>query len=134
MRKGEWFMAIDKTLIDRLLKDYKCPEEMIWENGLLKQLTKAVLERALEAESPASSWRGQRYFALPLPSRTHPQNQNQTSAVYTEELADLGNQPFDSHFSDEKIRHLREAVRLICSPRLHPVLRRRVGPVCRFRQ
>ena len=27
--------------------------------------------------------------ALPLPSRTHPQNQKQTSAVYTEELTDL---------------------------------------------
>ena len=43
-------MAIDKTLIDQLLKDYKRPEEIIGENGLLKQLTKAVLERALEAE------------------------------------------------------------------------------------
>jgi len=27
--------------------------------------------------------------ALPLPSHTHPQNQKQTSAVYTEELTDL---------------------------------------------
>jgi len=27
--------------------------------------------------------------ALPLPSRTHPQNQKQTSVVYTEELTDL---------------------------------------------
>src|SRR5262250_4000999 len=43
-------MAIDKTLIDQLLKDYKRPEEIIGENGLLKRLTKAVLERALEAE------------------------------------------------------------------------------------
>ncbi len=43
-------MAIDMTLIDQLLKDYKRPEEIIGENGLLKQLTKAVLERALEAE------------------------------------------------------------------------------------
>jgi putative transposase len=43
-------MAIDKTLIDQLLKDYKRPEEIIGENGLLKPLTKAVLERAPEAE------------------------------------------------------------------------------------
>ena len=43
-------MAIDKTVIDQLLKDYKRPEEIIGENGLLKRLTKAVLERALEAE------------------------------------------------------------------------------------
>jgi hypothetical protein len=43
-------MAIDKKLIDQLLADYKKPEDIIGENGLLKQLTKAVLERALEAE------------------------------------------------------------------------------------
>ena len=43
-------MAIDKKLIDQLLIDYKRPEDIIGENGLLKQLTKAVLERALEAE------------------------------------------------------------------------------------
>jgi len=43
-------MAIDYKLIDELLKDYKRPEEIIGENGLLKQLTKAVLERALEGE------------------------------------------------------------------------------------
>jgi hypothetical protein len=43
-------MAIDKTLIDHLLADYKEPEDIIGENGLLKQLTKAILERALQAE------------------------------------------------------------------------------------
>ena len=43
-------MAIDKALIDQLLADYKKPEDIIGENGLLKQLTKAILERALQAE------------------------------------------------------------------------------------
>jgi putative transposase len=43
-------MAIDPKLIDELLANYKKPEDIIGENGLLKQLTKAVLERALEAE------------------------------------------------------------------------------------
>jgi hypothetical protein len=43
-------MAIEKTLIDQLLADYKKPEDIIGENGLLKQLTKAILERALQAE------------------------------------------------------------------------------------
>jgi putative transposase len=43
-------MAIDKKLIDELLIDYKKPEDIIGENGLLKQLTKAILERALQAE------------------------------------------------------------------------------------
>jgi putative transposase len=43
-------MAIDKKLIDQLLTDYKKPEDIIGESGLLKQLTKAILERALQAE------------------------------------------------------------------------------------
>ena len=32
-------------LIDELLKDYKKPEDIIGENGLLKELTKASLEQ-----------------------------------------------------------------------------------------
>src|SRR5580658_3410768 len=43
-------MAIDEKLIDQLLTDYKKPEDIIGENGLLKELTKAILERALQAE------------------------------------------------------------------------------------
>jgi len=43
-------LPIDPKLIDQLLGDYKKPEDIIGENGLLKQLTKAVLERALQAE------------------------------------------------------------------------------------
>jgi putative transposase len=43
-------MAIDTNLIDKLLADYKTPEDIIGEHGLLKQLTKAVLERAMQAE------------------------------------------------------------------------------------
>ncbi len=43
-------MGIDPRLIDKLLADYKKPEDIVGENGLLKQLTKAVLERALNAE------------------------------------------------------------------------------------
>ena len=43
-------MAIDLNLIDQLLGEYKKPEDIIGENGLLKQLTKALLERALHAE------------------------------------------------------------------------------------
>src|SRR6516165_2944760 len=43
-------MALDKELIDKLIEGYQKPEDLIGENGLLKQLTKALLERALEAE------------------------------------------------------------------------------------
>jgi putative transposase len=46
-------MAIDPKLIDQLLAEYQSPEEIVGENGLLKQLTKAVLERALEGELTA---------------------------------------------------------------------------------
>ena len=43
-------MEMDKELIDKLLADYKKPEDIVGENGLLKQLTKALIERAMEAE------------------------------------------------------------------------------------
>lgn len=43
-------MTISNELIDSLLADYKKPEDLIGENGLLKQLTKKLVERALEAE------------------------------------------------------------------------------------
>src|SRR5436189_2952422 len=37
-------------LLDELLKDYKKPEDILGEQGLLKQFSKRVLERALGAE------------------------------------------------------------------------------------
>jgi putative transposase len=43
-------MATTEQLLDVLMKDYKKPEDLIGENGLLKQLTKRLLERAMEAE------------------------------------------------------------------------------------
>jgi putative transposase len=43
-------MAIEKEVLDRLLADYQKPEDLIGENGVLRQLTKALMERALEAE------------------------------------------------------------------------------------
>jgi transposase-like protein len=43
-------MGIDAKLVDKLLNDYKSPEQIIGENGLLKQLTKALRERAMQAE------------------------------------------------------------------------------------
>ncbi len=43
-------MAISKELLDELLKDYKGPEDITGPEGLLKQLTKALIERAMDAE------------------------------------------------------------------------------------
>ena len=40
---------IDPQLIDTLLNGYKTPEDIIGKDGLLKKLTKALLERALNA-------------------------------------------------------------------------------------
>jgi putative transposase len=40
-------LGVDKELIDRLLAEYKSPEEIV---GLLKLLTRAIVERTLEAE------------------------------------------------------------------------------------
>lgn len=43
-------MEIRKEILDELIRDYKNPEDLIGESGLLKQLTKALLERAMETE------------------------------------------------------------------------------------
>lgn len=43
-------MAISKEVLDELLKDYKGPDDITGPDGLLKQLTKALVERAMQAE------------------------------------------------------------------------------------
>ena len=43
-------MAISKEVLDELLKDYKGPADITGPDGLLKQLTKALIERAMQAE------------------------------------------------------------------------------------
>ena len=43
-------MATPKELLDELLKDCKTPEDLLGKNGVLKQLTKDLMERMLEAE------------------------------------------------------------------------------------
>ena len=43
-------MTIRRELIDELLKDYEKPQDILAEGGLLKELTKAVIERCLETE------------------------------------------------------------------------------------
>ena len=46
-------MATTDELLDDLMKNYKKPEDLIGENGLLKQLTKALIERAMKTEMTA---------------------------------------------------------------------------------
>src|SRR3954469_11092749 len=43
-------MPITPELLDELLKDYKSPDDMFGDDELLQQLTKAVVERALQGE------------------------------------------------------------------------------------
>jgi len=43
-------MAITKEVLDELLKEYRGPDDLIGLDGLLKQLTKALIERSMEAE------------------------------------------------------------------------------------
>jgi putative transposase len=43
-------MTIRPELLDELLKDYAKPEDLVGEGGLLKQLTKALVERCLDTE------------------------------------------------------------------------------------
>jgi len=51
-------MAIDKKPIDQLLTEYKKPEDIIGENDLLKERTRAILERALQGRDERSSGLG----------------------------------------------------------------------------
>lgn len=44
-------MAFTKEVLDEILKDYSgAPEEFAGPDGLLKRLTRALIERAMEAE------------------------------------------------------------------------------------
>jgi putative transposase len=43
-------MTFPPELLDTLLKDYQKPEDLLGEGGIIKQLTKALVERCLEAE------------------------------------------------------------------------------------
>ncbi|WP_190316119.1 hypothetical protein [Pseudanabaena sp. UWO310] len=43
-------MNIRKEILDELLQECKTPPDLFGEGGILKQLTTALVERALEAE------------------------------------------------------------------------------------
>jgi putative transposase len=43
-------MTFRRELTDELLKEYRKPEDLMGEGGIFKQLTKALVERCLEAE------------------------------------------------------------------------------------
>ena len=51
-------MAIAEAVLDELLKDYEKPDDLLGQNGLLKQLQKRLLERAMGAELTVRLGRG----------------------------------------------------------------------------
>lgn len=61
-------MTVSNELIDRLLANYQKPEDLIGENGLLKQLTQRLIERALEVEMTAHLGH-QRHESVANPSK-----------------------------------------------------------------
>src|SRR5215471_15468382 len=43
-------MAITKEILDELMKEYKGPDDFYGPDGIIKQLSKALIERAMQAE------------------------------------------------------------------------------------
>jgi transposase-like protein len=43
-------MAFSKEVLDEILKDYHGPDDFYGPEGIMKQLTKALVERTMEAE------------------------------------------------------------------------------------
>jgi hypothetical protein len=69
-------MTVSNELIDQLLAGYKKPEDLIGENGLLKQLTKRLVERALVPLAELGRDQAQAYVRDYLRSQTGMANQN----------------------------------------------------------
>jgi transposase-like protein len=44
-------MAITKEVLDELLKEYKGPDDFYGPEGIIKQLSKALIERAMQAST-----------------------------------------------------------------------------------
>jgi hypothetical protein len=49
-------MTIRRELIDELLKDYETAQDILGEGGLLKELTKAVVERVSRKRNWTAIW------------------------------------------------------------------------------
>lgn len=43
-------MAISKEVLDELMKNYKGPQDITGPDGIIKELTKALIERAMQGE------------------------------------------------------------------------------------
>ena len=86
--------AVAKELLDGLLADYRKPEDLIGENGLLKQLTKLLVERALQAEMGEHLGHGKNEAVENLAGNT--QN-GKSRKTLKEEFGELPIAPRDRH-------------------------------------
>ena len=62
--------VVQPDLIDQVLADYQKPEDLLGENGILKQLTKAIVERA-RLPNWLSTWVTTSMALLPTTVATH---------------------------------------------------------------
>jgi putative transposase len=62
-------MTIRPELLDELLKDYQTPQDLFGENGIIKQLTKGMIERCLQAEM-------EEHLGYPKHGRKKPESAN----------------------------------------------------------
>ena len=72
-------MTIRPELLDELLKDYQTPQDLFGENGILKQLTKGMIERCLQAEM-------QEHLGYPKHGRKKPESVNTRNGKSTKTL------------------------------------------------
>lgn len=76
-------------LLDELLQDYSTPEEILGKDGLLKQLTKRMVERALQAELSHHLAQAPLRDELPQPVKPHNSRNGYSSKTVTSELGEL---------------------------------------------
>lgn len=72
LEEDKWrrkLMTIRPELLDELLKDYQSPQDLLGENGIIKQLTKAMIECCLQAEMEA-------HLGYPKHGRKQPESAN----------------------------------------------------------
>lgn len=124
-------MLLDERLINELLKHYTKPDDLIGETGLLKQLTVALLERALmvEMDEPPNEKPGV-FSAGGYSPRIKESAAGITVSDAAAEWRDERSRDFRGHDLDEKIVELstRGLVTHEIQERLHDVYGTQVSP------
>src|ERR1700686_243116 len=69
-------MTIRPELLDELLKEYQNPQDLFGDNGIIKQLTKGMIERCLQAER-------QEHLGYPKHGRKKPESANTRNGTGT---------------------------------------------------